>query len=156
MMEIERKFLVSGDFRSRASSSSRMVQGYVCSASGRTVRVRIAGDRAWLTIKGPSRGISRFEWEKEIPVEEGLMLMDLCEPGVIDKTRFLVEEGGFLWEVDEFHADNEGLVVAEIELSDAGESFPRPDWLGKEVSTDRRYYNSSLCSNPYKNWKDEI
>lgn len=157
--EIERKFLVKGDFHSTVCGSTRIVQGYICSAPGRTVRVRLSGEKGYLTIKGPACGsdgqvgISRFEWEKEISAEEAGSLMKLCEPGVIDKVRHLVKAGSHIWEVDEFHGDNEGLVVAEIELSSEDEEFERPDWLGPEVSSDRRYFNSSLIKNPYKNWK---
>ncbi|MBR6458225.1 MAG: CYTH domain-containing protein, partial [Bacteroidales bacterium] len=119
-LEIERKFLVAGEYKSLAVSHSRITQGYISSASGRTVRVRIRGDKGYLTIKGPSAlgGLSRFEWEKEIPVSEAESLMAICEPGVIDKTRWLVPagDGVHTWEVDEFHGVNEGLVVAEIEL----------------------------------------
>ncbi|NLZ20037.1 MAG: CYTH domain-containing protein [Bacteroidales bacterium] len=153
-LEIERKFLVAGDFRREVSGASRIVQGFLNTAPGRTVRVRIRGDRGYLTVKGPSRGLSRFEWEKEIPAAEAEQLLTLCEPGVIDKTRHLVPAAdGHVWEVDEFHGDNEGLTVAEIELSTEDEPFMRPAWLGAEVSDDHRYCNSSLTKHPYKEWK---
>ena len=152
--EIERKFLVAGDFRKEVSGASHIVQGYLSSAPGRTVRVRLRDDRSWITVKGPARGLTRIEWEKEIPAGEAQLLLSLCEPGLIDKTRHLVPApDGHVWEVDEFHGDNEGLVVAEIELSAEEEPFARPAWLGAEVTGDRRYYNSSLTKNPYKDWK---
>ena len=152
--EIERKFLVSGEFRSHAFSSTRICQGYLSSAKGRTVRVRIAGDKAFITIKGPVQGLSRFEWEKEIPMDDAQALLEICEPGVIDKTRYLVRntDRTHVWEVDEFHGENEGLVVAEIELHSEEDTFDKPSWIGEEVSGDRRYYNSSLISNPYSKW----
>ena len=151
--EIERKFLVAGDFRGEVSGASHIVQGYLSSAPGRTVRVRLRDDRGWITVKGPARGLTRFEWETEIPGAEAEQLLALCEPGVIDKTRWLVPAAdGHLWEVDEFHGDNEGLVVAEIELGAEDEPFERPAWLGAEVTDDRRYLNSSLTKHPYKDW----
>lgn len=153
-VEIERKFLVDGEFRHIAESSVRVVQGYLSSVPERTVRVRVYGDRGFITIKGigSSSGMSRFEWEKEISCEEAMSLMEICEAGVIDKTRHIVRVGDHVYEVDEFHGDNEGLVVAEIELSSEDESFVRPDWLGREVTGDSRYYNSMLSSNPFRNW----
>ena len=154
--EIERKFLVEGDFRPEVSASKHLVQGYLSSVPERTVRVRIAGDKGFITVKGLSSasGASRFEWEKEIPVSEAEMLLGLCEPGVIDKTRHLVEVGGHTFEVDEFHGDNEGLIMAEVELSAEDEVFVRPAWLGKEVTGDAKYYNSMLMKAPYRLWKD--
>lgn len=153
-VEIERKFLVDGEFRHIAESSVRVVQGYLSSVPERTVRVRVYGDRGFITIKGigSSSGMSRFEWEKEISREEAMGLLEICEEGVIDKTRHIVRVGDHVYEVDEFHGDNEGLVVAEIELSSEDESFVRPDWLGREVTGDSRYYNSMLSSNPFRNW----
>ena len=152
--EIERKFLVAGDFRKEVSGASRIIQGFLSSAPGRTVRVRIRDDKGYLTVKGPAQGLTRFEWEKEIPADEARQLLALCEPGAIDKTRHLVPAAdGHVWEVDEFHGDNEGLVVAEIELEAEDEPFVRPVWLGAEVTGDRRYYNSSLTKCPYKDWK---
>ena len=155
-LEIERKFLVAGEYKSLASGCERISQGYLSSASGRTVRVRIRGDRGWLTIKGPSKdgGLSRFEWEMEIPLSDARALLDLCEPGVIDKTRWLVPAGDGIhtWEVDEFHGENAGLVVAEIELRSEADAFERPSWLGPEVTGDRRYYNSQLTLHPYSEW----
>lgn len=155
MIEIERKFLVKGDFKSEAYQQIRITQGYLCS-SGCTVRVRTWNDQAFLTIKGPSdeAGLSRFEWEKEISVEDARSLLLIAEPGVIDKTRYLIRnsDGIHTWEVDEFHGDNDGLVVAEIELGSEDEKFAKPEWLGEEVTGDRRYYNSHLTKNPFKNW----
>ena len=152
--EIERKFLVKGDYMSEVYRSTRLVQGYISSATGRTVRVRISGDKGYLTIKGPSsgNGLSRFEWEKEISVSEAEELLKLAEPGIIDKTRHLIRnaDGKHVWEVDEFHGENEGLTLAEIELGDESEDFDRPVWLGEEVTGDRRYYNSCLAKNPIK------
>lgn len=144
--EIERKFLVTGDFKQDACDSFRLVQGYISTDPDRTVRVRIKGEQGFLTIKGRSSldGLSRYEWEKEIPVSEALELMNLCVSGVIDKTRYLVPCGDHTYEVDVFHGANEGLVLAEIELSDELEAFEKPFWLGEEVTGDVRYYNSML------------
>ena len=153
--EIERKFIVRGDFRAEVFQATHVIQGYL--SHGPSVRVRIRGNSGYLTIKGPvsKSGMSRFEWEKEITVDEALALLELAEPGRIDKTRYLVKntDGKHIWEVDEFHGDNEGLIVAEIELTDENEPFDRPDWLGREVSFDPRYTNSTLLKQPYKNWK---
>ena len=152
--EIERKFLVDGEYKSKAYASSRIVQGYICSARGRTVRVRIRDAKGFLTIKGAAdaAGLSRYEWEKEIPLAEAQELMKLCEPGVIDKTRYLVQCGEHVFEVDEFYGDNEGLVVAEVELASADEHFEKPDFIGQEVTGDVRYYNSQLMKHPYAQW----
>jgi len=153
--EIERKFLVKDDnYKQLAYDSSRIQQGYICSARGRTVRVRIRGERGFLTIKGPSRdgGLSRYEWEKEIPLQEAEELMLLCEPGMIDKTRYLVQSGKHVFEVDEFYGENEGLVMAEVELASENEAFERPDFLGEEVTGDVRYYNSFLMRTPFTRW----
>lgn len=156
-LEIERKFLVTGEYKSLAYAHSCIRQGYICSGGGRTVRVRIRGDKGYLTIKGPSNraGMSRYEFETEIPVEDAQELMGLCEPGVVDKTRYLVKSGRHVFEVDEFYGDNEGLVMAEVELSDENEPFEKPDFIGKEVTGDRRYYNAHLRNYPYKLWKTE-
>ncbi len=153
--EIERKFLVVGDYKSDSFASSRIIQGYICRTPGRTVRVRVMGEKGFLTIKGaPQEGrIGRSEWEWEIPAEEARGLMDLCEGGVVDKTRYMVRVGEHVYEVDEFYGDNEGLTVAEIELGAEDEEFERPSWLGREVTGDRRYYNSMLLEFPYKDWK---
>lgn len=151
--EIERKFKVKGDFKPYAVSSERICQAYICSAPERTVRIRIKGARAYITIKGRTEGISRYEWEKEISLKEAEELLELCEPGMVDKTRYIVEAGRHRYEIDEFHGDNTGLTLAEIELSAEDEDFIRPEWLGEEVSGDPRYYNSYLSANPYKKWK---
>lgn len=153
--EIERKFLVRGDFSREVSSAQRIVQGYICSQPGRTVRIRIRGEEGFLTIKGPSddKGLSRYEFEQKISLADAEKLLELCEPGVIDKIRHLVPHGGHLWEVDVFHGANEGLVMAEIELTSEDEAFDKPEWLGEEVSGDRRYYNSMLTKHPYCEWK---
>ena len=153
--EIERKFLVVGDaFRQQAFAASRIRQGYICSARGRTVRVRIRDAQGFLTIKGPSTddGLSRYEFEKEITLDEAEQLMQLCEPGIIDKTRYLVRCGDHVFEVDEFYGDNKGLVMAEVELRSPDEAYEKPDFIGKEVTSDRRYYNSQLRENPYCRW----
>ena len=156
--EIERKFLVKDDsYKQMASSFSHIIQGYICRTTGRTVRVRLRDEKAYLTIKGPSLdgGLSRYEWEHEIPGREALELMQLCERGVIDKVRYLVPYGGHTFEVDEFFGANEGLVMAEVELDAVDEAFERPPFLGEEVTGDRRYYNSCLTANPYKDWKED-
>lgn len=150
-VEIERKFLVCGDYKSSANESSHIVQGYLNMDKDRTVRVRVRDDKGYMTVKGPTNGVSRYEWEKEIPHEEAAGLLALC-PAVIDKTRYLVDYGGHTFEVDEFHGDNDGLVIAEIELSAEDEQFEKPSWLGEEVSHDRRYYNSQLLIHPFKEW----
>lgn len=147
-IEIERKFLVtSTGYRQSASSHSRIRQGYICRESGRTVRVRIRDGRGFLTIKGPSlNGMSRYEFEKEITPEEASHLFELCLPGIIDKTRYLVDmPDGHTFEVDEFYGSNDGLVIAEVELGSEDEPFIKPDFLGQEVTGDKRYYNSNLC-----------
>ena len=153
--EIERKFLVAGDFKQGASESFRLIQGYISTDPDRTVRVRINGSQGFLTIKGRSSadGLSRYEWEKEIPVEEARELMELCGPGIIDKTRYLVPCGDHIFEVDEFYGSNQGLVLAEIELADEQETFRKPSWLGEEVTGDIRYYNSMLMKCPFTEWK---
>ena len=153
--EIERKFLVKGDFKQYSPEATRITQGYLSSIPERTVRVRIKGDKGFITIKGigNASGASRFEWEKEIPVGEVEQLLAICEPGVIDKTRYLVKSGDKTFEVDEFYGENDGLILAEIELSSEDESFVKPEWLGQEVTGDSKYYNSMLMKNPFKNWK---
>ena len=153
--EIERKFLVKGNFKDAAFKATRITQGYLCSVPERTVRVRVKGEKGFITIKGigSDSGASRFEWEKEIPVAEVQDLLKICEPDVIDKTRYLVKAGEHTFEVDEFYGDNDGLTVAEVELSSENEAFDKPEWLGEEVTGDVKYYNSMLMKNPYKNWK---
>lgn len=156
MNEIERKFLVtSTEFLSESIRSNRIVQGYLNSNAERTVRVRIKGNKGFLTIKGKGNesGTTRFEWEKEIEVTEAEQLLLLCEDGVIDKIRYEIPFGNHLYEVDVFEGDNKGLIIAEIELEDENESFEKPNWLGAEVTGDKRYYNASLSVSSYKNWK---
>lgn len=158
-IEIERKFLVCDDsYRQLAYDSSRIKQGYICSGHGRTVRVRIRGDRGYLTIKGASdeKGLSRYEFEKEITLDEAEQLFKLCEPGVIDKTRFLVKSGCHVFEVDEFYGDNEGLVIAEVELQAEDEAFETPSFIAKEVTGDRRFYNSHLRKFPFVIWRGAL
>ena len=152
--EIERTFLVTGDFSRQVTSAQRIVQGYICSQPGRTVRVRIRDERGFLTIKGASNesGTSRYEWEKEIPLCEARELLKLCEPGIIDKTRYLVRSGQHVFEVDEFYGENEGLTVAEVELSSEDEPFVKPAFIGREVTGDVRYYNSQLMKHPFTTW----
>lgn len=152
--EIERKFLVNGEYKPHAASHSRIMQGYISSRRGATVRVRIRDERGYLTIKGASNasGTSRYEWEREIPLAEARELMKLCEPGVIDKTRYLVPWGSHVFEVDEFYGDNRGLTVAEVELASEDEPFEHPPFLGEEVTGDARYYNSHLMKQPYTTW----
>lgn len=157
MLEIERKFLIVGPFKDKAYNCSHIEQGYICSASGRTVRVRIRDDKGYLTIKGPSgkSGLGRYEFEKEISLDEAQQLMAICLPGRIIKDRYLIHNGIHTIEVDEFHGENEGLVMAEIELHHENEEYLRPDFLGEEVTGDRRYYNSQLMANPYTLWPQE-
>jgi len=155
MVEIERKFLVlSNEFKNEASSKTRIVQGFLNTDPERSVRVRIKGQSGYLTIKGKSNktGTSRFEWEEKIDLEDAEALLNLCERGVLEKTRFEINTGKHIYEVDEFHADNKGLIVAEVELNSENELFEKPDWLGKEVTGEVKYYNSQLSKNPYKNW----
>ena len=156
MIEIERKFLVnSTDFKKEPHTLKQVAQGYLNSNPDRTVRIRIAAEKGYITIKGKGNasGMSRFEWEKEIPLEEAKNLLQLCEPGIIKKTRYAIPAGGHVFEVDEFLDENQGLVVAEIELSSESESFEKPQWLGKEVTNDQRYYNAWLSKNPYTRWQ---
>ena len=154
--EIERKYLVVGEFKHLAHNSMHLIQGYIASGR-RTVRVRIGDSGAWLTIKGPSRngGLSRYEWEKEIEVKEAMELLQLAEGAVIDKVRYYVEYGSHTIEVDEFFGENEGLVMAEIELQSEEESVELPAWLGREVTGEKRFYNSHLREHPYKDWSQE-
>lgn len=154
-IEIERKFLVRDDsYKHESFSSSHIRQGYLCSERGKTIRVRIRDEQAYLTIKGPSvdGGLSRYEFEYEIPLDDAEKLMTLCEPGLIDKRRWLVKSGDHVFEVDEFFGDNEGLVMAEVELRTANEEPKMPHFIGQEVTGDRRYYNSQLRRNPYRSW----
>lgn len=155
-LEIERKFLVLSDaFKKESHKKYKIKQGFLNSHKERTVRVRITDTKGYLTIKGVSNdsGTSRFEWEKEITTLEAEKLLTLCEEGIIDKTRYLIKINNYLFEVDEFYGENTGLTVAEIELETENETFEKPNWLGKEVTGNIRYYNSQLSKNPYKNWK---
>ncbi|HCF03642.1 CYTH domain-containing protein [Flavobacterium sp.] len=155
MIEIERKFLVSSDaFKNDALRKNHIAQGYLNSTPERTVRVRIKGDTGYLTIKGKSNetGLSRFEWEKEIPLEEAKALLLLCEKGIIEKNRYEVQVGKHLFEVDEFFGENEGLLLAEVELQSESEFFEKPHWLGDEVTQDQRYYNSYISNHPFTSW----
>lgn len=154
--EIERKFLViSPSYKEMAHRSWLIRQGYICAQSGKTVRIRIKGDKAYLTIKGPSGqgGLSRFEWETEVSIHEADELFRLCEGPTIEKTRHLVEYEGHLFEIDEFHGDNEGLVIAEVELKKETEEIQIPPFIGEEVTGKVSYYNSNLARHPYKLWE---
>ena len=150
--EIERKFLVADDSWRDGTAGVRIAQGYLSQDPDRTVRVRLAGERAWLTIKGRTEGITRAEFEYAIPADDAQALLGLCLPSVIDKTRHEVSFGGHLWEIDVFHGDNEGLVIAEVELADESISPELPPWVGAEVSLDARYFNSCLAAQPYARW----
>lgn len=155
MIEIERKYLVTSlAFKNEYYTKNEIAQGYLSSNPERTVRVRIKGNKGYLTIKGIGNesGASRFEWEKEIELNEAKQLLKLCEKGVIEKTRYEVKSGNHIIEVDEFHGDNNGLTIAEIELENENESIEKPHWLGNEVTNDERYYNSYISLNPFKNW----
>lgn len=155
-LEIERKFLVTSDvFQQQAVEQTRIVQAYLNSDKQRTVRVRIRGQQGFLTIKGQSSesGLSRYEWEKPISLGEAEQLLALCEPGAVDKVRYLVPVGQHTYEVDVFAGDNQGLVVAEVELQSEQEVFSKPAWLGEEVTGQNRYYNSMLSQHPYNTWK---
>ncbi len=155
-LEIERKFLVKNDAYKLASyKNTRIVQGFLSSVPERTVRIRIKGDQGFITVKGLGNksGVSRYEWEKEISVNEANELLSICEPGVIEKTRFDVVFENHTFEVDEFYKENEGLVIAEVELSSEEEVYKKPDWLGEEVTGELKYYNSMLVKLPFKKWK---
>lgn len=152
-IEIERKFLLKSDEYRALSTSKQIVQGYICSDKNRIVRVRIYGEQAYLTIKNASVGFARNEFEYEIPVADArIMLSEVCEKPIIEKVRYRYDYKGFCWEIDEFHAENEGLVVAEIELPTVDCPFEKPTFIGEEVTNDMRYYNANLLKNPYKNW----
>ena len=156
MEEIERKFLVeSTDFIKESTVNNRIVQGYLNSNPERTVRVRIKGNKGFLTIKGKGNenGTTRFEWEKEISLSEAEALLQLCESGIIDKIRYEIPLGKHTFEVDVFSGENQGLIIAEVELSSENEIFEQPNWLGKEVTGDKKYYNSHLSENPFCTWK---
>jgi len=156
MLEIERKFLVSSEaFKKEAQKKTRIVQGFLNTHPERTVRIRIKGAQAFITVKGISdkAGVSRFEWEREISTTEAEALLKLCEPGMIEKIRYEVSVGEHIFEVDEFFGNNEGLVVAEVELSEVNEIFTKPDWLGNEVTGITKYYNSQLSKHPFSSWR---
>ena len=152
--EIERKFLVQGDGW-RAGDRQRLCQCYLNRDKERTVRVRIAGDEAFLTIKGVTRGATRAEFEYEIPLQDAQQMLDLSDGPILEKIRHVLVHEGSRWEVDEFLGDNAGLVIAEIELQSEDQPFSRPPWLGKEVTNDNRYYNSNLAGHPYKTWRGD-
>jgi CYTH domain-containing protein len=151
-VEIERKFLVASQLWKAGAEGVHYQQGYLCRGRGRTVRVRTAGQNAFLTIKGPSSGASRAEFEYPIPLEDAQEMLRLCEGALIDKTRYRVRFEGHTWEVDEFHGDNTGLVLAEVELSQEDEHVSIPPWIGEEVTADPRYFNSNLSIHPFKAW----
>ncbi|NAS12479.1 CYTH domain-containing protein [Poritiphilus flavus] len=156
MIEIERKFLVTSDvYKQHAISKNKIYQGFLNSHPLRTVRVRLKGESGTITVKGLSdkEGTTRFEWEKEITGADAKALLQLCEDGMISKTRYEVPAGRHIFEVDEFHGANEGLVIAEVELGSKNEAYSKPDWLGKEVTGDPRYYNSQLSKQPFTKWK---
>lgn len=153
--EIERKFLVTSPFKHLAHNKTHIEQGYFATEPGRTVRIRIRDEKAYLTIKGPSaNGLSRYEFETEIPMDDAHQLMSLCMPGSVIKDRYLIRNGKHTIEVDEFHGDKEGLVLAEIELGSEDEEYERPDFLGEEVTGDYHYYNKYMLKHPYNTWKD--
>jgi len=154
-IEIERKFLVKNkDFKNLSYKEEVFKQGYLNSDKTRNVRIRVTNDKAFLTIKGASNasGTTRFEWEKEINRQEAEQLLLLCEPTIIEKKRYYIKNDDLIFEVDEFYADNQGLILAEIELNSEHQKFKKPDWLGKEVTGNKEYYNSYLSKNPFKNW----
>ena len=157
-VEIEKKFLLANDnWRKEVVKSIAFRQGYLVGGEKSSVRVRIEGDKSNLNIKGATLGVRRQEFEYPIPMDEAQELLStLCDKPLIEKTRHYINDGDFVWEIDEFAGDNEGLLVAEVELKDENQPFNHHDWLGKEVSEDKRYYNSMLIKNPYKNWKDSI
>ncbi len=153
--EIERKFLVKNEvFKKESFKETKIKQGFLSTVPERTVRVRIKGDKGFITVKGIGNesGASRYEWEKEIPVSEVVDLLKICEPGVIDKTRYNVKSGKHIFEVDEFYGDNDGLILAEVELSAEDETIEKPEWLGEEVTGNVKYYNSYLVKHPFKKW----
>ncbi len=152
--EIERKFLVIGDYKSKSYDSYRIKQGYLSLSDVSVVRIRLKGDKAYITVKSAlvEGGLKRHEWEYEIPVIDAEEMLELCKTGVIDKTRYLIKAGNHIFEVDEFYGENEGLLIAEVELGDEDETFDKPDWLGAEVTGNARYYNSFLSIHPFKSW----
>lgn len=154
-LEIERKFLLANDEWRGLDKGKRYRQGYLNKRDGATVRVRTIEDKAYLTIKGPSTNHSRLEYEYPIPIDDALEMLDaLTVSAVVEKIRYTINYQGFVWEVDEFFGDNEGLIVAEIELETADQTFPTPPWIGKEVSSEARYFNANLAITPFKEWKE--
>jgi len=153
-VEIERKFLPAGNEWKRLAAGTAYRQGYLCADKERTVRVRTVGDQGFITVKGASIGLARLEYEYKIPIDDANALLDrLCQKPLIEKHRYKIDHAGFTWEVDEFSGENDGLVVAEIELESEGQLFDKPDWIGKEVTGDRRYFNANLIRYPYSQWK---
>ena len=155
--EIERKFLIAAGsqaFKTEAAKQTRITQGYLSSVPERTVRIRVKGDKGFITIKGigNASGASRFEWETEIPLSDAQELLKICEPGIIDKIRYEIKAGNHTIEVDEFHGENKGLIVAEVELEGEDDQFEQPEWMGVEVTGDVRYYNAQLMKKPYSKW----
>ena len=157
-IEIERKFLVINDsFKRKAFKKLKIIQGYLCSVPERNVRIRVNGEKGFITVKGRvnESGLGRFEWEKEISIQEANELLKMCEPGIINKTRYHVKSGKHIFEVDEFHSENDGLIVAEIELKSEDEEFIKPAWLGVEVTGEIRYFNSMLKKYPFSTWDNK-
>lgn len=153
--EIERKFLVSGDGWREGATGTAYLQGYLCNENSHSVRVRLAGERAMLTVKGGGHGIERAEFEYPIPAADARQLLEQFAQGpLIEKTRYCVRHGGHTWEIDEFDGCNAGLIIAEVELESADEAVAMPDWIGREVSTERRYFNASLSQRPYRDWDE--
>jgi len=153
-VEIERKFLPAGNEWKRLAAGTAYRQGYLCADKERTVRVRTVGDQGFITVKGASIGLARLEYEYKIPIDDANALLDrLCQKPLIEKHRYKIDHAGFTWEVDEFSGENDGLVVAEIELESEGQLFDKPDWIGEEVTGDRRYFNANLIRYPYSQWK---
>ncbi len=155
-IEIERKFLVKGEFKSKSVNDYCIKQGYLTLSGTNVVRVRVRGDVGFITVKSTVKdgSIARNEWEYEIPVDDAEEMLQMCEDSIIEKRRFLIEVGNHVYEVDEFHGDNEGLLLAEIELDSEDEAFEKPDWLGEEVTGNVRYYNSFLSIHPFKGWSE--
>ncbi len=149
--EIERKFLLKGGFWPH-ETVMRCRQGFLNSFKERTVRVRTIGDKGYLTVKGIAVGASRMEFEYEIPYQDAITLLDICEKPLIEKNRYSVKEGDLIWEIDEFFGENQGLIIAEVELESEDQEFPKPDWVGEEVTGDPRYFNANLIKNPYTKW----
>ena len=156
-IEIEHKYLVNGDsYKWESAGKSEIMQGFLSRDPERTVRVRVRDDKGFITVKGRGTGAAHPEFEYEVPLEDAMQLLTLCEPPVIVKTRYIVEHKGNRWEVDEFHGDNEGLVMAEVELSDTKETFEKPEFIADEVTGDPRFYNTYLRMKPFKLWKEAL